>query len=75
MMLILPTPRLHWEEVEEFPGLFYTVFLNRRTRTNEIRYYLLEDQITISATRIRTDTRDLVCRFISTCEGTYLNHQ
>lgn len=68
MMLILPTPRLHWEEVEEFPGLFYTVSLNRRTRTNEIRYYLLEDQITISATRIRTDTRDLVCRFISTCE-------
>ncbi|KAL2080378.1 hypothetical protein ACEWY4_024171 [Coilia grayii] len=68
MMLILPTPRLTWTDLDDCPDVFYTVSLSRPTRSNEIRSYLLQDQRTISAARIRADMRDLVCNFISTYE-------
>ncbi|XP_048086291.1 cyclic GMP-AMP synthase isoform X1 [Alosa alosa] len=69
LMLILPTPRLNMAELEEFPGMFYILSLCRQVRTNEIRSYLVKNQLTISAAKIRADMRDLVCEFISTYEA------
>ena len=72
MMLILLSPQLVWAELEEFPGIFYTVSLNRRTHRHEI--HLLENELTISAARIRADMQDLVCKFISSYEGSTKLH-
>ncbi|XP_036371861.1 cyclic GMP-AMP synthase [Megalops cyprinoides] len=65
MMLLLPTPRLMWTELEGYHGLFYKVSLIRRTRS-EIQAFLLDDELTISAPRILNEMRRLVKKFIST---------
>ncbi|KAJ8384962.1 hypothetical protein AAFF_G00196280 [Aldrovandia affinis] len=65
MMLLLPTPRLTWTELEEYHGVHYSVSLTRPTRS-EIRAFLLDDELTISATRILKEMRSLVKKFIST---------
>ncbi|XP_062386171.1 cyclic GMP-AMP synthase [Sardina pilchardus] len=67
MMLILPIPRLNMTELEECPGVFYTLSLCRQARS-EIRSYQVNNQLTISAAKIRADMRDLVCKFISAYE-------
>ncbi|KAJ8273065.1 hypothetical protein GJAV_G00096970 [Gymnothorax javanicus] len=65
MMLLLPSPRLTWTELEKYHGLFYTVSLTRPTRT-EIKAFLLPDGLTISASKILTEMRSLVKNFLGT---------
>ncbi|KAI1901773.1 hypothetical protein AGOR_G00037850 [Albula goreensis] len=50
MMLLIPTPRLNWTELEGYNGLHYSVSLTRPTRT-KIQDFLLDDTLTISATK------------------------
>ncbi|KAJ8334761.1 hypothetical protein SKAU_G00404000 [Synaphobranchus kaupii] len=65
MMLLLPTPRLTWIELEEYHGLHYSVSLVRPTRS-EVQAFLLDDGLIISASRILCGMRCLVKNFIST---------
>ncbi|KAL7829625.1 hypothetical protein AOLI_G00305100 [Acnodon oligacanthus] len=65
IMLKLKTPRLVWTELKDYNGLFYTVSLIRRTRS-EIRSFLLEDELTISSTKIMKEIHFLVRKFITT---------
>ncbi|KAI4871807.1 hypothetical protein NFI96_002125 [Prochilodus magdalenae] len=68
IMLKLKTPRLVWKELEGYNGLFYTVSLSRRTRT-EIRSFLLEDELTISSLKISKEMHQLIRKFVSGHQG------
>lgn len=69
MMLKLQSPsRLKMTELDQYHGLFYEVALSRPTRSH-IRSFLLEDGITISATKIISEMHRLVRKFISTYRG------
>ncbi|XP_072530970.1 cyclic GMP-AMP synthase isoform X2 [Salminus brasiliensis] len=64
IMLKLKTPsRLTWKALEKYNGVFYTVSLSRPTR-NEIRHFLLDDERTISSTKIMKEMHHLVKKFI-----------
>lgn len=66
MMVKLQSPsRLKWTELDQYHGLFYEVALSRPTR-NSIRSFLLEDGLTISASKILSEMRRLIRKFIST---------
>ncbi|KAK6327358.1 cyclic GMP-AMP synthase isoform X2 [Coregonus clupeaformis] len=66
MMLKLQSPsRLKMTELDQYHGLFYEVALSRRTRSH-IRSFLLEDGLTISASKIISEMHRLVRKFIST---------
>ncbi|XP_010898591.2 cyclic GMP-AMP synthase [Esox lucius] len=66
MMLKLQSPsRLKWTELDQYHGLFYKVALCRTTRSH-IRSFLLEDGLTISASKIISEMHRLVRKFIST---------
>ncbi|XP_076865110.1 cyclic GMP-AMP synthase isoform X2 [Brachyhypopomus gauderio] len=67
IILKIKTPQLTWTELEDYKGLFYRVSLCRPTRA-EIRYFLLEDERTISSTKVMKDIHRLVHKFISTYE-------
>ncbi|XP_067266921.1 cyclic GMP-AMP synthase [Chanodichthys erythropterus] len=64
IMLKLKVPRLALSELEEYQGLFYKVKLVKATR-KEIKHFLLEDERTISATKIKEETHRLVRKFIN----------
>nr|QNT09613.1 cyclic GMP-AMP synthase-like protein [Ctenopharyngodon idella] len=64
IMLKLKVPRLELSELEEYQGLFYKVKLVKATR-KEIQHFLLEDERTISATKIKEEMHRLVRKFIS----------
>ncbi|XP_036422482.1 cyclic GMP-AMP synthase [Colossoma macropomum] len=68
IMLKLKTPRLVLTELKDYNGLFYTVSLTRRTRS-EIRSFLLEDELTISSTKIMKEMHFLVRKFVTTRQG------
>ncbi len=63
-MLKLKGPRLILSELEEYQGLFYKIELSKSTRT-EIQHFLLEDERTVSATKIKAEMYRLVRKFIS----------
>ncbi|XP_060798928.1 cyclic GMP-AMP synthase [Neoarius graeffei] len=63
IMLKLKTPRIVWESLEKYNGLFYTISLSRALR-GEIRSFLLEDGLTISASKIMNEMHHLVRKFI-----------
>ncbi|XP_024297517.1 cyclic GMP-AMP synthase isoform X2 [Oncorhynchus tshawytscha] len=66
MMLKLQSPsRLKMTELDQYHGLFYEVALSRPTRAH-IRSFLLEDGLTISASKIIREMHRLVRKFIST---------
>ncbi|KAF5908656.1 cyclic GMP-AMP synthase-like [Clarias magur] len=65
IMLKLKTPRIQWKMLEKFNGLFYTIFLQRPSR-GEIRTFLLEDGLTISASKVMKEMHRLVQKFIKT---------
>ncbi|KAJ8268198.1 hypothetical protein COCON_G00133700 [Conger conger] len=65
IMLLLPTPRLTWVELEEYHGLHYSVSLTRPTRS-EIQAFLLADGLTISASKVLNEMRALIRNFLST---------
>ncbi|XP_067282049.1 cyclic GMP-AMP synthase [Pseudorasbora parva] len=64
IMLKLKVPRLQMFELEEYKGLFYKVKLLKATR-EEIKHFLLEDERTVSATKIKAEIHRLVRKFIS----------
>ncbi|XP_043072957.1 cyclic GMP-AMP synthase [Puntigrus tetrazona] len=64
IMLKLKVPRLVLSELDEYQGLFYKIMLSKATRT-EIQHFLLEDDRTISATKIKAEMYRLVRKFIS----------
>ncbi|ROL48697.1 Cyclic GMP-AMP synthase [Anabarilius grahami] len=64
IMLKLKVPRLELSELEEYQGLFYKVKLVKATR-KEIQHFLLEDERTISATKIKEEMHRLVRKFIN----------
>uniref|UniRef100_A0A8C9U5C2 Cyclic GMP-AMP synthase-like n=1 Tax=Scleropages formosus TaxID=113540 RepID=A0A8C9U5C2_SCLFO len=59
MMVVFPTPRLTWVELPEYHGLHYSVCLARSTHS-DIRIFLLDDGLTISASKVLEETRRLV---------------
>ncbi|XP_066531057.1 cyclic GMP-AMP synthase isoform X2 [Hoplias malabaricus] len=65
IMLKLKIPRIKWTELEEHKGLFYTIALFRPTRS-EIRHFLLEDELTISASKLMKEIHQLIKKFVST---------
>ncbi|KPP61394.1 cyclic GMP-AMP synthase-like [Scleropages formosus] len=65
MMVVFPTPRLTWVELPEYHGLHYSVCLARSTHS-DIRIFLLDDGLTISASKVLEETRRLVRKFLST---------
>ncbi|XP_030644398.1 cyclic GMP-AMP synthase [Chanos chanos] len=65
IILGLKTPRLVITELEDYHGLFYNLTLSRRTR-GDIRAFLLEDDLTVSATKIIGEMRRLIRKFIRT---------
>ncbi|KAM9415076.1 cyclic GMP-AMP synthase-like isoform 1-T2 [Salvelinus alpinus] len=66
MMLKLQSPsRLKMTELDQYHGLFYEVALSRPTRSH-IRSFLLDDGLTISASKIISEMHRLVRKFIST---------
>ncbi|RXN26274.1 60S ribosomal L11 [Labeo rohita] len=64
IMLKLKVPRLVLSELEEYQGLFYKIKLYKSTRT-EIQHFLLEDGLTVSATKIKAEMQRLVRKFIT----------
>ncbi|XP_062842043.1 cyclic GMP-AMP synthase [Trichomycterus rosablanca] len=64
IMLKLNTPRIQYGELMKYDGLFYTISLCRPPR-GEIRAFLLEDGLTISASKIIKEMHCLVRKFIS----------
>ncbi|XP_051991396.1 cyclic GMP-AMP synthase-like [Xyrauchen texanus] len=68
IMLKLKVPRLIWSELEDYNGLFYKVMLPRATRS-DIQFFLLEDERTISATKVKGELYRLVRKFISNYKG------
>uniref|UniRef100_A0A671L4C2 Uncharacterized protein n=1 Tax=Sinocyclocheilus anshuiensis TaxID=1608454 RepID=A0A671L4C2_9TELE len=54
IMLKLKVPRLVLSELEEYQGLFYKINLFKATQT-EIQHFLLEDERTVSATKIKAE--------------------
>lgn len=67
-MLKLTTPRLVWKALEKYNGLFYTISLCRPPRS-EIRAFLLDDGLIISASKIMNEMHSLVSKFIKTHKG------
>lgn len=65
IMLKLKTPRIVWKALEKYNGLFYTISLCRPPR-GEIRAFLLEDGLVISASKIMNEMHHLVHKFIKT---------
>ncbi|KAG7317040.1 hypothetical protein KOW79_019338 [Hemibagrus wyckioides] len=65
IMLKLTTPRLVWKALEKYNGVFYTISLCRPPRT-EIRAFLLDGGLTISASKIMKEMHSLVTKFIKT---------
>ncbi|KAL0962443.1 hypothetical protein UPYG_G00340080 [Umbra pygmaea] len=66
IMLTFPPPsRLNWTELGQYQGLFYQVSLCRPTHS-PIRSFLLEDGLTISASKFISEMYLLVRRFIRT---------
>ncbi|KAK6323645.1 hypothetical protein J4Q44_G00059840 [Coregonus suidteri] len=66
MMLKLQSPsRLKMTELDQYLGLFYEVALSRSTRSH-IRSFLLDDGLTISASKIISEMHRLVRKFIRT---------
>ncbi|KAJ7999996.1 hypothetical protein DPEC_G00200230 [Dallia pectoralis] len=65
MLKLQPPSRLKWTVLDQYHGLFYEVGLYKPTRSN-IRSFLLEDGLTISAGKILGETHRLVRKFIST---------
>lgn len=70
-MLKLKTPRIRLEMLEKFNGLFYTISLQRPSRC-EIRTFLLEDGLIISASKVVKEMHRLVQKFIKTYKGNNL---
>uniref|UniRef100_A0A4W5KRC3 Mab-21-like nucleotidyltransferase domain-containing protein n=1 Tax=Hucho hucho TaxID=62062 RepID=A0A4W5KRC3_9TELE len=69
MMLKLQSPsRLKMTELDQYHGLFYEVALSRPP-CSHIRSFLLEDGLTISASKIISEMHRLVRKFISTYKG------
>ncbi|CAM4631020.1 unnamed protein product [Leuciscus chuanchicus] len=64
IMLKLKVPRIEMSELEEYQGLFYNLKLVRATH-EEVRHFVLEDERTISASKIRDEMHRLVRKFIS----------
>ncbi|KAK7138592.1 hypothetical protein R3I93_015893 [Phoxinus phoxinus] len=64
IMLKLKVPRLEMAELEEYQGVFYNLKLLKYTR-EEIKHFLLEDERTVSATKIKAEMHRLVRKFIS----------
>uniref|UniRef100_A0A673L9L5 Uncharacterized protein n=1 Tax=Sinocyclocheilus rhinocerous TaxID=307959 RepID=A0A673L9L5_9TELE len=64
IMLKLKVPRLVLSELEKYQGLFYKINLFKATRT-EIQHFLLEDERTVSATKIKAEMHRLVRKFIN----------
>ncbi|XP_042633014.1 cyclic GMP-AMP synthase-like [Cyprinus carpio] len=64
IMLKLKVPRLVLSNLEEYQGLFYKINLFKATRT-EIQHFLLEDERTVSATKIKAEMHRLVRKFIN----------
>lgn len=71
-MLILKTPRIKWNKLEKYNGLFYTISLCRPPRS-EIRAFLLEDGLTISASKIINEMHNLIQKFMKAHKGTILS--
>uniref|UniRef100_A0A673LHG0 Uncharacterized protein n=1 Tax=Sinocyclocheilus rhinocerous TaxID=307959 RepID=A0A673LHG0_9TELE len=61
IMLKLKVPRLVLSELEKYQGLFYKINLFKATRT-EIQHFLLEDERTVSATKIKAEMHRWVIR-------------
>uniref|UniRef100_A0A8C1UTS7 Cyclic GMP-AMP synthase n=1 Tax=Cyprinus carpio TaxID=7962 RepID=A0A8C1UTS7_CYPCA len=61
IMLKLKVPRLVLSNLEEYQGLFYKINLFKATRT-EIQHFLLEDERTVSATKIKAEMHRWVIR-------------
>uniref|UniRef100_A0A4W4F2I7 Cyclic GMP-AMP synthase n=1 Tax=Electrophorus electricus TaxID=8005 RepID=A0A4W4F2I7_ELEEL len=68
IMLKLKTPQLTWMALEDYNGLFYRVSLCRSTRS-EIRSFLLEDERTISSSKVIKEMQRLVHKFMNTHQG------
>lgn len=71
-MLKLTTPRIVWKSLEKYNGIFYTISLCRPPR-GEIRAFLLEDGLTISASKIMNEMHSVVNKFIRTHTGKILS--
>ncbi|KAF7691176.1 cyclic GMP-AMP synthase [Silurus meridionalis] len=63
IMLKLKTPRIEWKKLDKHNGLFYSISLCRPPR-GEIRAFVLEDGLTISASKIMNEMHHLVQKFI-----------
>lgn len=68
IMLKFKVPRLTFSSLEDYNGVFYKVKLYKPTRLN-IQNFLLEDDLTISATKIKKEMHRLVRKFISNYKG------
>lgn len=68
IMLKLKVPRVTLSALEQYDGLFYSVKLSKSTRLN-VQHFLLEDGLTISATKIKKEMHRLVRKFISNYKG------
>lgn len=67
-MLKLKVPRIVSKKLEKHNGLFYTISLRRPPR-GEIKAFLLDDGLTISASKIISEMHHLVKKFIQKHEG------
>ncbi|TSK31360.1 Cyclic GMP-AMP synthase [Bagarius yarrelli] len=63
IMLKLSTPRIIWNSLEKYKGLFYTISLHRLPR-GEIRAFLVEGGLMISASKIMSEMHNLIKKFI-----------
>ncbi|XP_022539020.1 cyclic GMP-AMP synthase [Astyanax mexicanus] len=79
MLKLQTSSRLTWKALEKYNGAFYTVSLQRPARS-EIRHFLLEDERTISSSKIMKEMHNLVQRFIKSYqvpagEGRWVVHR